>query len=148
MIDFIDETGKFENTARLLGVLGAYLNEAGLQEREFTLVLLDDAMIRTFNQRDRGLNEATDVLSYPAAEPDDVGMPVTSHLGDVFISTETAARQAAEQQHSLLEEVLVLAVHGLTHLLGYDHATEDEWRIFEAGQSRVLELNRLQPSRW
>jgi probable rRNA maturation factor len=147
MIDLVDETGSFAQSPRLLQVLTAYLEERGLGDRELTLVLLDDALIRSFNLRDRQLDEATDVLSYPAVEPDDVGMPVTPHLGDVLVSTETAARQAEAQGHALLEEVLVLTVHGLTHLLGYDHATEAEWQIFEAAQSRVLELNRLLPSR-
>jgi probable rRNA maturation factor len=147
MIDFIDETGAFEQRERLLQVLQAWLTERELPDREVTLVLLDDAGIRAFNARDRGLDEATDVLSYPAAEPDDVGVPLTPHLGDILISIETAARQAGAEGHPLLDEVLVLAAHGLTHLLGYDHATEAEWQIFEAGQSRMRELNRLLPFR-
>lgn len=147
MIDYIDETAAFEQGPRLLQVLAAWLVEQRLAERDLTLVLLDDAGIRAFNARDRELDEATDVLSYPAAEPDDVDMPVTPFLGDILISTETAARQAATEGHSLLDEVLVLAAHGLTHLLGYDHATEAEWQIFEAAQSRIKELNSQLPSR-
>jgi probable rRNA maturation factor len=82
-----------------------------------TVVLTTDRRIRRLNRQWRGLDKATDVLSFPAG--DDPG-PVR-HLGDLVISRETAARQARHEGHSLATEVRVLALHGLLHLLGYDH---------------------------
>jgi probable rRNA maturation factor len=113
----------------------AYLR---LHKRQLTVVLMDDAAIRRYNREHRGVDEATDVLAYPTAEPDDVAVPAVPHLGDIFISVETAARQAAEHGHDLASEVKVLAAHGLTHLLGYDHPTEEAWRVFHHHQQLIL----------
>ena len=106
------------------------------------MVLVDDASIAERNRLDRGVEGPTDVLSYPTTEPDDVGFPTVEHLGDVIISLDTAARQAAEHGLEPTQEVLVLAAHGLTHLRGYDHTTEDLWRPFHQAQDRILELDR------
>lgn len=82
-----------------------------------TVVVTTDRRIRRLNRQWRGLDTATDVLSFPAG--DDPG-PVR-HLGDLVISRETAARQARQAGHPLATELRVLALHGLLHLLGYDH---------------------------
>jgi len=82
-----------------------------------TLVITSDRRVRALNRTWRGLDKATDVLSFPAGE--DPGP--ARHLGDVVISRDTAVRQAQDQGHSLGTELRVLALHGLLHLLGYDH---------------------------
>jgi probable rRNA maturation factor len=82
-----------------------------------TLVITSNRGIRRLNRRWRGVDEATDVLSFPAG--DDPGPE--RHLGDLVISREMAARQARHEGHSLATELRVLALHGLLHLLGYDH---------------------------
>lgn len=75
-----------------------------------------DSEIQTLNRQYRGKNQPTDVLSFPLA---DELQP--SLLGDVVISVETAARQAQRRGHSLREELQTLLIHGILHLLGYDH---------------------------
>jgi probable rRNA maturation factor len=82
-----------------------------------TVVITTDRRIRTLNRAWRGLDTATDVLSFPAG--DDPGP--ARHLGDLVISRETAGRQARTEGHSLSTELRILALHGLLHLLGYDH---------------------------
>lgn len=82
-----------------------------------TIALVSDARIRALNRRFRGKDRATDVLSFPAGEP--------GVLGDVVIAAGVAARQAVQAGHSLQAEVRVLALHGLLHLLGYDHQHDD-----------------------
>ncbi|HNR00427.1 MAG TPA: rRNA maturation RNase YbeY, partial [Trueperaceae bacterium] len=99
-------------------MLVAYLEAEGWGERELTVVLLDDAAMAERNEHDRGVAGATDVLSYPTFEPDGAWFPGVAHLGDVFISVDTARRQAAEHGHDLETEVLVLAAHAITHLAG------------------------------
>ncbi len=80
---------------------------------EVTVALVSDARMRALNRAFRGQDYATDVLSFPAdARP---------FLGDVAIATGVARRQAGEAGHSLATELRVLALHGLLHLLGYDH---------------------------
>jgi probable rRNA maturation factor len=82
-----------------------------------TVALVADGRSRSLNQQFRGEDRATDVLSFPAGER---GM-----LGDVVIALGVARRQAREQGHSLPTEIRVLALHGLLHLLGYDHEHDD-----------------------
>lgn len=142
MVEILDETGRFPAPERLRGALQALLDEAGLADKEVTVVLLNDGAMTRHNERDRGASGPTDVLSYPAFEPDDVGrgVPEVAHLGDVLIGLDVAGRQASRHGHDLNAEVLVLAAHGLTHLRGFDHATEAAWAPFLAAQRRILEL--------
>ena len=83
------------------------------------VLLTTDRAIRRLNREFRGIDKATDVLSFPAAEQ------FSGIAGDVAISVQTARRQAAEQDHSLAVEIKVLMLHGLLHLAGYDHETDD-----------------------
>jgi probable rRNA maturation factor len=82
-----------------------------------TIAVVGDRRMRALNRTWRGTDAATDVLSFPAGE--DPGP--ANHLGDLVISRDTAARQAKAEGHSLATELRVLALHGLLHLLGYDH---------------------------
>ncbi|HEY8550632.1 MAG TPA: rRNA maturation RNase YbeY [Vicinamibacterales bacterium] len=91
-----------------------------------TLVLASDRRMRTLNRTWRGVDQATDVLSFPAADPEDIRTRRKSadpvpHLGDIVIARGVAARQAQAAGHSPATELRVLALHGLLHLLGYDH---------------------------
>src|SRR5262245_43810923 len=81
------------------------------------IALVSDARIRALNRRFRRKDRVTDVLSFPAEEP--------GVLGDVVIAAGVAARQALHAGHSLQAELRVLALHGLLHLLGYDHEHDD-----------------------
>lgn len=137
MVEILDETKSYPHRADLTAALARLLAHLN-QRRQVTVALMDDATIRRYNREHRGVDEATDVLAYPSAEPDDVDIPPVTHLGDIFISLETAARQAPEHGHELASEVKVLAAHGLTHLLGYDHPTEEAWRVFHHHQQLIL----------
>lgn len=139
-VEILDETQRYRPAERLGRALEALLGELGADDRDVTVVLVDDATIHRRNLRDRGVDAPTDVLSYPTAEPDDEGFPAVAHLGDIFISIETAARQAADHGTGLEREVLVLAAHGLTHLRGFDHPTDERWEPFRAAERRILAL--------
>ncbi len=141
-VEAIDETGRFLRVGELERALGALLAELGHEGRELTLVLVDDPAIARLNERDRGVSGPTDVLSYPTHEPTDVGFPEVPHLGDVVVSVDTAEKQAAAAGHDLETELVTLAAHGLTHLLGHDHRTEADWRPFYAAQARAVALLR------
>jgi probable rRNA maturation factor len=82
-----------------------------------TVAVVPDGRVRALNRRFLGKHSPTDVLSFPADEPGD--------LGDVVIAHGVAARQASDVGHSLGTELRVLALHGLLHLLGYDHERDD-----------------------
>ena len=81
------------------------------------IAIVSDARVRALNRRYRRKDRATDVLSFPADAP--------GVLGDVVIASGVAARQARRAGHSLGTELRVLALHGLLHLLGYDHERDD-----------------------
>ena len=82
-----------------------------------TVAIVSNARVRALNRRYRRKDGATDVLSFPSEE--------RGFLGDVVIASGVAARQAREAGHSLATELRVLALHGLLHLLGYDHERDD-----------------------
>jgi probable rRNA maturation factor len=82
-----------------------------------TVAIVSDARVRALNRKFRKKDKPTDVLSFPAEE--------RGYLGDVVISSGIAARQARAAGHSLAAELRVLALHGLLHLLGYDHERDD-----------------------
>jgi probable rRNA maturation factor len=87
-----------------------------------TIAIVSDAAMRRLNKQFRGKDMATDVLSFPP----DAGAsgPNRSFLGDLAIARGVAARQARQLGHSLQAELRILALHGLLHLLGYDHETD------------------------
>lgn len=89
---------------------------------EVHILLTDDARIRELNLRYRTLDQATDVLSFADGSTLPTGMTL---LGQIIISLETARRQAEELGHSETRELHELVLHGVLHLLGHDHATDD-----------------------
>jgi probable rRNA maturation factor len=86
---------------------------------EVSVLLTTDRRIRRLNRQYRGIDKATDVLSFPADS-----LVQKQEKGDLAISVETARRQAAEQGHALTSELQLLILHGLLHLAGYDHETD------------------------
>lgn len=141
-VEILDETGRFRRRKRLVELVGRLGAAWGAGEREVTVVLVDDDAIAALNRRDRGVAGPTDVLSYPLAEPTDVGFPILPHLGDVIVSLDTAARQAAERRVPTWHEVAELVAHGLLHLLGHDHQDEAQWPPFRAAQAAAAALAR------
>jgi probable rRNA maturation factor len=92
----------------------------GRAKGDIAVALVSDRHIAALNRQYRGKDEPTDVLSFPA----NAGSPAPGpggHLGDIVIATGVARRQAREAGHSYAAELRVLALHGLLHLLGYDH---------------------------
>ena len=104
-------------------------------EAELSVVLCDDAYIRELNRQWRSKDAATDVLSFPQQAENGI-------LGDLVLSLDTAKRQADERQHDLRTEIRILMLHGLLHLLGYDHETSHE-DLEEMSQAEVRLLDRL-----
>jgi len=107
---------------------------------EITLQLTDDRTIREFNRQYRGIDEATDVLSFENAFIDPESGE--TYLGYILISYETARRQADARGLDMMAEIEMLLVHGILHLAGMDHASRAEWEEMSALQDAILkELN-------
>jgi len=107
---------------------------------ELSIVFADDEFIRKLNLDYRGIDTATDVLSFPQSGEEEVINENMKEdlLGDVVISLETAARQAEEYGHSLCREAVFLVVHGTLHLLGYDHEDEEDRKKMRSREKAAL----------
>lgn len=100
-------------------------------------MLTDDATVQSLNREYRGLDRPTDVLSFSQREGED-GDPLDPLLGDIIISIERAQAQAQAYGHSIAREVGFLAVHGLLHLLGWDHQDPDHEEAMMAKTEEIL----------
>ena len=119
--------------------IAACADEAGVAARgraEVSLCLSDDAGIRELNVRWRGLDKATNVLSFPAAASNGCGE--SPLLGDIALAYETLEREAGESGVALTDHYRHLVAHGFLHLIGYDHRTKQEAERMEALEKRIL----------
>jgi len=136
MITIETET-KFQNELIERAVNTALEHQSESLDSELTIVLTDDSKIQVLNRDFLGLDAPTDVLSFPASETD----PETGarYIGDIIISIPYAARSAEKAGHPVEAEVQLLVVHGVLHLLGHDHAEEEEKTQMWKAQSEILE---------
>ena len=116
--------------------------EALSPQTEVDITLVDDAAIHELNRTFRGIDRPTDVLSFALdegeEEPEVDDDEIEHLLGDVIISAPTAVRQGEEYGHGLEREMTYLAVHGMLHLLGYDHMEEKDKLIMRKREEEVL----------
>ena len=128
----------FEEILRAADVVGEIY---GVENSELSITLTDDEHIHALNKKYRGVDRATDVLSFAfreSDEPEVIGADFEI-LGDVIISLERATAQAEDFGHSFRREVIFLEVHGLLHLLGYDHIDDDERQEMEEEQRFIMD---------
>ena len=114
----------------------------GVENGEASVTLTNNEYIHTLNKQYRGIDRPTDVLSFAlneSEEPDVEDGPDVNVLGDLVISVERAKEQAADYGHSVKREIAFLTVHGMLHLLGYDHMEEEDRIEMEAEQRFVME---------
>lgn len=107
------------------------------QHSEVSVLLTDNASIHDYNRQYRGVDRPTDVLSFSQREGEGAD-PHDPLLGDLVISVERAQEQATEFGHTVAREVGFLAVHGVLHLLGWDHLEPDEERAMMAKTEEIL----------
>ena len=137
-ITILNEQNQRANEAALLQIAEKTLHDEGVLNGEVSLLLTDDETVHTLNREYRGQDKPTDVLSFAQRDQRADAPPPPSQnisnfssadfvelLGDVVISVETAERQARQHEVSLDEELALLTVHGILHLLGYDDMTDD-----------------------
>ncbi len=100
----------------------------------------DDKFIKSLNNKYRGIDKPTDVLSFSLKEGAVKSPEVESDklLGDIIISVETAQRQADTLNHSIEKELTVLLIHGLLHLTGYDHEKDKDYKTMREIESEIL----------
>lgn len=101
-----------------------------IKDKEVSITLCGNVLIRKLNKQYRGKDQATDVLSFEQSE--------LTLLGDIFISLPTARANCRYFKTNLMEEVILLTVHGLLHLLGYDHQTPKEEKIMQNKEQQIM----------
>lgn len=155
-LDLIDETGALQGetshlVTEILQFAADYLKlEKGT---EMSVTFTNNERIREINRDYRGKDQATDVISFALDELGDgeteiewgeLAEEMPHNLGDIIISVEKAEEQAASYGHTKEREVGFLAVHGLLHLLGYDHMEKEEEKVMFGLQKEVLDAYGLQ----
>ena len=143
-IDFVfdNEVDNFENNYEqdFIAIIEQALKTLGIEDDvEVSCVLVDDERIHEINREYRHIDRSTDVISFAMEDNDQFyveGMPRT--LGDIFISVDHAKKQAEEYGHSLRREMCFLFTHGILHLLGYDHMTDEQEKEMFGLQDEIL----------
>lgn len=143
-IDFLfdNEVENFENNYEqdFTAIIEQALKTLGIEDDvEVSCVLVDDERIHEINREYRHIDRSTDVISFAMEDNDQFyveGMPRT--LGDIFISVDHAKKQAEEYGHSLRREMCFLFTHGILHLLGYDHMTDEQEKEMFGLQDQIL----------
>ncbi len=108
-------------------------------EYEVSISIVDDEHIHRLNREHRGINRATDVLSFPQWDivpKQSMDMPI--HIGDIIISMDMAILQAKNYGHDIIREMAFLTVHSILHLLGYDHEADEQRVVMRAKEKEIL----------
>jgi len=117
------------------------------EKTEISVLFTEDKFIRSLNNKYRGIDKSTDVLSFSLREGS-VKTPESESdklLGDIIISVETAQRQADNLNHSTEKELTVLLIHGLLHLTGYADEEDKDYKIMREKESEILRTFDLSP---
>jgi probable rRNA maturation factor len=142
-IELVNRSGRRIPGVKLRRAVAAVLAQHDRAGAPVAVLLTDDEEIRGLNREYRGLDEATDVLTFPAGDfPADIE---DAPLGDVAISVPYAERQAAERGVALGQELGFLAIHGALHLIGFDDETEADRRLMVEQMNRAAVAAGLRP---
>lgn len=137
-----NEQEKLQVEKRTIDALHKAMNIASnlhsLEDSTVNIILVDNAKIREINREYRGVDRETDVISF-ALNDFEVTFPwEREELGDIYISVEKALEQSREYGHSFDRELVYLAVHGLLHLLGYDHLEKAEKKEMRQEEEKIM----------
>ena len=115
------------------------LKHEKLENVEFNVIFVDSKTIQNINKEYRNIDRVTDVISFALEDGEDnINFDFGRLLGDIYICVEKMKSQAKEYGHSLIREQGFLTIHGLLHLLGYDHQTKEEEEIMFTKQELIL----------
>jgi probable rRNA maturation factor len=126
---------KLPPVAVLESWISAALKSQELDEAEVSVYIVDEAESQELNSQYRGKDKPTNVLSFPADIPEEVGIPL---LGDLVVCAPVVEREAQEQGKTLEAHWAHMLVHGSLHLLGYDHIEDDEADVMEALETEII----------
>lgn len=139
MFEIINETDKdIEELKEVENFLKFVVKKEKLENAIFNIIIIDNPRIKEINRDYRKIDRETDVISFALEDSKDLEYEDFRLLGDIYISIDKAVSQSIEYNHSLLRELSFLSIHGLLHLLGYDHMKEEDEKIMFGKQEELL----------
>ena len=139
MEDYIfNTTNEKIDTKELDRVIKFACKHLKIENPLLNIVIVDNKKIQEINREYRNKDAVTDVISFAFEEVKDVDYKDVRFLGEIYISYERCVEQAADFGHSVKREFCYLAVHGLLHLLGYDHMNEEDKKVMRALEEEIL----------
>lgn len=140
---YIENTqNKIPVNRNLVTKLNETMNKAaeihGLSSQEMSIIFVDNIQIQKINRDYRDKDQVTDVISFALNDDDTAFAWEKNNLGDIYISLERAKEQSIDYGHSFDREVCYLAVHGLLHLLGYDHINKDDKEKMREKEEEIM----------
>lgn len=138
-----NEFGYKEDYSYLDEVISIALKKENVENAVFSVIFVNEKRIRKINRECRGIDRVTDVISFAFEEASGV-CPDYRFLGDIYVCIPRMEEQAREYGHSVKRELSFLVVHGILHLLGYDHMTKSEEEVMFARQEMILNAADIQ----
>ena len=139
MFEIVNETNeKIEELKDVENVLNKAIEMEKLGVVNFNVIIVDNEYIHKINKEYRGIDRPTDVISFALEDEHDIDYKDFRLLGDIYISIDKAKEQAKEYGHSFKREICFLSVHGLLHLLGYDHMKKEDEVVMFSKQEAIL----------
>lgn len=140
MFEVINDTDKEIEEIDFLEKYITYVSKReNIEDAIFNIIFVSNDKIHELNRDYRGVDRVTDVISFALEDGEDLKEPGIRVLGDVYIAVDVAYEQALTYGHSRLREICFLATHGILHLLGYDHMTEEDEKIMFDKQKEILD---------
>ena len=137
--EIINETNENVNEIEeVKNVLKYALDYLKIENAIFNIIIVDEEKIHYLNKEYRGVDRVTDVISFALEDDDTFESNEIRVLGDIYICLNKAREQAVEYGHSFLREFSFLSIHGLLHLLGYDHMTPEDEKVMFSLQDEIL----------
>lgn len=137
-IEVVNKTKEEVDLDNLRKIINYTLEREKIDNGQVNVIIIDNNDIHQINKEYRGIDRPTDVISF-ALEDDDTFIELSERiLGDIYISIDKVKEQAKEYGHSEKREISFLTVHGLLHLLGYDHMTKEDGKVMFAKQEEIL----------
>lgn len=140
--EIVNEMDFLINEEKIRSVLNYTLKKENVENAIFNVIFVDNDFIKQLNKEYRNIDRVTDVISFALEDVDDFKTDFRI-LGDIYICYDKAVLQASEYEHSLDREICFLSVHGLLHLLGYDHMVIEDEKIMFDKQKEIMDSNEL-----
>ena len=137
--EIFNETNKKLDLEEEKNLIEYALNYKKLKGVVFNIIFVDNKTIKKINKEYRNIDKETDVISFALEDSKDIELDGVRLLGDIYISVDKIESQAKQYGHSKKREMAFLTIHGLLHLLGYDHQTKEEEKIMFKEQELILD---------